>query len=209
MSKSNWKGSAGWGAGEDFTNILENNVLELVPGKGTNDKDIAFAEDYVLQQFGTSTGLTYTNIGIRFNYAWDTVSGTTLSEFGGVVRAHNFTSGTTFAAIAANAYIGSINLQTKSASIVKRQNLSAVTINTKYIGNSFFNKGCVNTFEVKCYGENTPTIDIIINRNTVLTVRDDSASPFNEGYPGLTCSSGSVYVTSVILLEYTSDGSEP
>ena len=90
MSKSNWKGCAAWQAVPDYTNILENSCLYLT----TENKD--FAEDYILQKLGTSTGLTYLHIGIKFNYAWPSTSGTTISEFGAVVRADSFTTGTTF-----------------------------------------------------------------------------------------------------------------
>jgi len=199
MSKSNWKGSGGWGAEEDYTNILENNVMKLVPGEGD------FAEDYILQKIGTSVGLTHVHLGIRFTYAWDTVFESEDTEFGAVLRAHNFTAGTTFASVASNAYVGRINKKTKTATIGKRVNSSFVTLYSKFVGNNIFLDGTRNTFEFKCYGS-TPELELIINDSVILAMTDSAPEPFNSGYPGLQCVAGNVYVTSVILLEYTPTG---
>ena len=199
MSKSNWKGSAAWGASQDFTNILENNCLSL----STENKE--FSEDYILQQLGTSTGLTHLNIGIKFNYAWNknTLSRT---EFGAVVRADNFTSGTTLSSLAQNAYIGKVNTFTKMAYVCKRQNNSLLTLYSKSIDSLSVSPETKNSFELKSYSTDIPVIELILNGRIVISYRDESRTPLNSGYVGLHCSAGNVYVTSVILLEYDQDG---
>ena len=128
MSKSNWKGSAAWQAVPDPTNILENTCLQLIPERN------GVAEDYILQKIGTSTGLTYLNIGIKFNYAWPTnAQNSTDAEFGAIVRADNFTTGTTYCSMAENAYIGKLNKSDSTVYLCKRHNNSLLTIMTESI----------------------------------------------------------------------------
>lgn len=200
MSKSNWKGSAAWGAAQDFTNILENNCLVL----SSENKD--YSEDYLLQQIGTSTGLTYLNIGIKFNYAWNANS-FSRTEFGAVVRADNFTSGTTLSALAQDAYIGKINTGTRTAYLCKRQNNSLLTLYSASLDRTAISSETKNTFELKSYSTEVPVIQLILNNVLIISYRDTSRTPLNTGYPGLHCSTGNVYITSVVLLEYNESGS--
>ena len=199
MSKSNWKGSAAWGAAQDFTNILENNCLVL----SSENKD--FSEDYVLQQLGTSTGLTHLNIGIKFNYAWN-VNSFSSTEFGAVVRADNFTSGTTLPSLAQNAYIGKVNTFTRTAYLCKRQNNALLTLYSSSVDPQAISPETKNTFELKSYSTDVPVVELILNNRVIISYRDTSRTPLNSGYVGLHCSTGNVYVTSVVLLEYSESG---
>lgn len=200
MSKSNWKGSAAWQAVPDPTNILENTCLQLIPERN------GVAEDYILQKIGTSTGLTYLNIGIKFNYAWPTnAQNSTDAEFGAIVRADNFTTGTTYCSMAENAYIGKLNKSDGTVYLCKRHNNSLLTIMTESISSGVLS-GTKNTFEMKSFGTETPIIQIIINNSIVLSYSDDTPTPLNSGYVGLYSSSGETYITSLVLLEYDEDG---
>ena len=66
--------------------------------------------------------------------------------------------------------------------------------------------GTKNTFELKSYGTDEPFVKLLINGETIISFNDTSPFPMNTGYVGLHCSTGNVYVTSLVLLEYDSKG---
>ena len=74
MSKSNWKGSSGWGAIDDPTGVLNGRVLVGAAGVSS------VTEDYLIQVVGTSTDWDKAHYAVKMDYAWPNTFQNLLAE---------------------------------------------------------------------------------------------------------------------------------
>ena len=203
MAKSNWQNSAGWGAIDDPTGVLNGRVLVISSGISQ------VSEDYLLQIVGTSSTFDKDHYSTKLDYAWP--SSTSVHPFGsgtlGLVARASTLSGAPVTA--QNCYIGEIDIDESKARIVRRYKGSDTTLAEATLESSASSRGVSHTLEFKVYGTSSVTLQLILDGTIITNVGDSDANRQLSGYPGIKASSGTVYGDNFVVMQYTADGNAP
>lgn len=202
MSKSNWNGSASWGTIEDPTGALEGRVLVVTAGFCSS------SEDYITQVIGTSETFSKANYKACAYYGFPTGTDEFAGgKFGIIARASSLTGSPS---TAQNCYIGLIDNEFNKFKIVKRYSGTDTVLAECDINPSVLTSGFRHKIDLICTGSsNVVSLKLQVDESTVLSVADNTSSVILTGYAGLYVESGTVYVDSFIIYEYTVDGLAP
>lgn len=203
MSKSNWKGTSGWGAINDPTGVLDGRVLVASAGVSATN------EDYLLSIVGTSTSFTAKHYSVYCDYAFPNYNEThpfISGKLGLIARAGNFNGDPESAY---DCYVGRMNVENKTVQIIRRVSNEETILKEALMPNSAIARGAKHTMELKCYGEDSTTLQLLLDGSIVAQVGDTSSNRLQSGYAGLQVSSGTAYVDTFTPKQYTSDGDTP
>ncbi len=200
MSKSNWKGSSGWGAIDDPTGVLNGRVLVGASGVSS------ITEDYLIQVVGTSTDWDKIHYASKMDYAWPNTSEFASGTLGLIARAGTYTGDPSQAS---NCYIGQFSENDNTVKIIRRNSSDDSTLVTASLDLNTISKGPKHTIEFRCYGTNPVNLQLLLDNNIVASVGDINANRITSGEPGILVSSGTVYLDNFAILEYTEDGEAP
>lgn len=212
MSRSNWKGTAGWGAIADPTQLMTGNVLVATAGV------TAVNEDYLQQIPSTGATFSVTNYSVRLNYAFPTYVDTTTASnmsIGLMSRTGAFGTSAAVAGLTAQSgYIGRLNQANGLAEIIKRDQVTGTggvdtILHSAILPSSAFDFGVLHTLEFKCIGDLSSgvTLELSVDNSVAVSIGDLSSSPHTSGYAGIQIMSGTTYADNFSVLEYTSSGS--
>ena len=200
MSKSNWKGSSGWGAIDDPTGVLTGRVLVGAAGVS------AITEDYLTQIVGTSTAFSAVHYSTKMDYAWPNTSEFASGTLGLISRASNYQGAPEEAY---DCYIGQFSENDNSVKIIRRVSNEETTLVDAKLNSNNVSKGPKHTIEMRCYGTNPVNLQLLLDDNIVASTGDTNANRLTSGDAGILVSSGTVYLDNFAVLEYTSDGEAP
>ena len=202
MSKSNWNGSAAWGTIEDPTGALNGRVLVVTSASCTS------AEDYVIQYIGTSEAFTKSNYQACAYYAFPSTTNEFVGGKFGIVARASALSGSP--STAQDLYMGIIDNEAKQYKIIKRKNGTETVLAYGDMSAIPVSPGYRHKIDLQCTGSSLMvSLRLSIDNKVVLNVSDNTSSAIFAGYPGLWVESGTVYVDSFIMYEYTSNGLAP
>lgn len=211
MSRSNWKGTAGWGAIADPTRLMSGNVLVATAGTTATN------EDYLLQIPSTGATFGISNYAVRINYAFPTyVDSTTASNMsiGLIARSGAFGTDAAVAGLTAQTgYIGRLNRATGKAEIYRRNQVTGTggvdtLLHSAIIPTSSFDFGVLHTMEFKCVGDasNGVTLELSVDDTVAVSIGDTASAPLTSGYAGMQILSGTTYADNFTVLQYTTSG---
>ena len=200
MSRSNWKGSAGFQSVDDPTGVLDNICLYASAGRSQR------CEDYVAQEIGTSNAFAKVHYKILFDFAVPSNE-----EFDGeisiIARAGNYTTDPKTPVTAQDCYIAAIS--TEKTVLIRRINNVSTVLNEQNRGYSFVPNTKYN-LSLECYG-NTSTgatrVRLYLNGVLIGSVTDYSGLQITTGSVGLGVFNSSIYVNNFAVMELDSNGS--
>jgi len=201
MSRSNWKGSSGWGSVDDPTGVLGDICLHASSGIGQ------LCEDYLIQEIGTSNAFNKVHYRVQCDMAY-TIDENFNGSVSLVARASNYTTSVKKPYIAQNGYIGVIDFATSTAQIIRRFDakdylLFSVSVEQSILPNT------KNTISLSCYGnagEGKTSLVLEVNGNSIANCVDASGQQLLLGDAGLQVQNGSVYINNFAIMELDSSG---
>ena len=201
MSRSNWKGSAGWGSVDDPTGVLGDICLHASSGIGQ------LCEDYLVQEIGTSNAFNKVHYKVQCDLAY-TIDENFNGSFSLVARAGNYTTSVKKPYIAQQGYIGIVDVANGIAMITRRFDnkdylLFSVSLKTNILPNA------KNVFSMSCYGnaeEGKTSIVLEMNGESIANCIDASGQQILSGDAGLQVQNGSVYINNFAIMELDSSG---
>ena len=200
MSKSNWKGSSGWGAIDDPTGVLNGRVLVGAAGVSS------ITEDYLIQVVGTSTDWDKVHYAVKMDYAWPNTSEFASGTLGLISRASNYQGDPSKSY---DCYIGQFSENDNTVKIIRRVSDDESILVSATLDQNAVSKGPKHTIELRTYGTNPVNLQLLLDSNIVASVGDLNANRLTSGDPGILVSSGTVYLDNFAVLEYTEDGEAP
>lgn len=200
MSKSNWKGSSGWGAIDDPTGVLNGRVLVGAAGVSS------ITEDYLTQLVGTSTTFDKVHYSVKMDYAWPSTADFASGTLGLISRASNY-QGDPLQSY--DCYVGQLSENDNTVKIIRRVSNDESILVSAVLDENAVSKGPKHTIELRTYGTNPVNIQLLLDNNIVASVGDLNANRLTSGDPGILVSSGTVYLDNFAVLEYTQDGEAP
>ena len=199
MSRSNWKGSAGFEAVNDPTGVLDRMCLQASTGMFQR------CEEYLIQEIGTSNTFNKNHYNILFDFAISADE-----EFNGSVaimaRAGNYTTVATKPVIAQNCYIVTINKN--KIEIFRRINNVLESLVSSKVRFNFFPNIKYNV-SLKCYGNTSvgaTYLQLHINGQLLAGLIDSSGLQITTGVPGFGVWNGSIYLNNFAVMELDSSG---
>ena len=201
MSRSNWKGSAGWQSIDDPTGVLEKVCLHASSGIGQ------LCQDYLIQEIGTSNAFNKTHYKVQCDFAL--VSDETfLGSFALVARADNYTTSTDLPLIPQQSYIALIDFEINQVKIFRKFDAKDFLL----ISSAFSFKvpsNSKNTISLSCYGDSSTggtSLILELNNKVIGSAYDFSGNQLLSGAAGMQVQNGSVYVNNFAVMELDSAG---
>lgn len=204
MAYSNWKQTSAWGAIDDPTGVLNGKVLVATSGLTLT------TEDYLTQVVGTSTEFNIANYSAIVNYAWPSTSGAhpfTAGKFNLVARAGSYS--TSSPNHAQQCYLAGFDVENNTCKISKRYQGVETILAESTIPLTILNTNQKHTMEFKCYGTTSVSLQLLIDQMPVVNIGDISSTKLTSGDVGLSVTSGTIYLDSFTVMQYTSTGTAP
>jgi len=203
MSKSNWKGTSGWGAINDPTGVLSGRCLVASSGLTTQ------TEDYLLTVVGTTTTMSATSYSVYTDYAWPNYNETHPfmgGTLGLIARSTNFQGDPQSAY---SCYIAKLNVEQRKVQICRRVRNKETILVDATMPNTSISRGAKHTMEFRCYGKDQVTLQLLLDSTIVANVGDINDSKLTGGVPGIQVKNGTVYLDTFTVSQYTQTGTSP
>lgn len=201
MSKSNWKGSSGWGSISDPTGVLGNLCLHVSSGIGQ------ICEDYLVQEIGTSNDFNKSHYIVQCDLAYMSHENFR-GSFSLVARASEYTTSVEKPFVPQQSYIAIVDVGLSLVKIIRQFDGKNFQLLSKQLNNAI-SPNTKNTISFSCFGgseQGKTSLILKLNSQVIASTIDSSGLQILSGTAGIQVQNGSVYINNFSVMELDSSG---